>query len=135
MTDKAAAPSCSLDARDFKDRVAWISALNGKFLRDHRRHGSTLALIFVPEALREVEEMIAREKGCCGFLDFRLRTARDRVELTITVPEGQEADADVLLAPFYGNQAGTGRCSRRDGDGNYHSWGETWLIRRIKSQR
>lgn len=107
MTDNATAASCSLEARDFKERVAWIAALNDKSLRGHRRQGSILTLTYVPDALREVEKMIAREKRCCAFLDFNLRTPHDTVELSIMVPEGQEANADVLLAPFYDSQAST----------------------------
>jgi len=113
MTDTAtAAPFCSLEARDFKERVAWIAGLNDKFLQDHCRQGATLILTYASEALPEVEKMIAREQECCAFLGFHLRATGEAVELTITVPDGERANADLLLAPFYDNRAlaGTSSC-------------------------
>jgi len=105
MTQSAsAAPFCSLEARDFIERVAWIAALNDKWLRDCRRRGASLILIYASEARNEVEEMIAREQKCCAFLEFNLRATNGTTELTITVPEGQEANADGLLAPFHDSQ-------------------------------
>lgn len=106
MTDTAtAAPLCSLAAGDFKERVAWIAALNDKFLQDHCRQGATLTLTYAAEALPEVEKMIAREQQCCAFLGFNLHATAEAVELTITVPDGERANADLLLAPFYDNRA------------------------------
>lgn len=108
MTQSAsAALSCSLEARNFTERVAWIAALNDKWLREYRRQGTTLTLIYASDASHEVEEMIAREQECCPFLGFYLRTIDGVTELTITVPEGQEANAGGLLAPFHDSQAST----------------------------
>lgn len=108
MTQSAAAtPSCSLETHDFKERVSWIAALNDKWLRDYRRRGASLILIYASEARNEVEEMIAREQKCCAFLEFNLQATNGTTELTITVPEGQEANADGLLAPFHDRQAST----------------------------
>lgn len=99
--------SCSLEARDFTERVAWIASLNNKWLRHYRRRGASLILIYASEARNEVEGMIAREQKCCAFLEFNLRAMNGTTELTITVPEGQEANAGGLLAPFHDSQAST----------------------------
>lgn len=101
----SAAPACSLEARDFKQRVAWIAALNDRSLQNHRREDAVLTLTYAPEALAEVEEMLAREQECCAFLGFKLRKTSDVVQVTITVPPGHRANAEILLAPFYDNRA------------------------------
>ncbi|MFC3715556.1 hypothetical protein ACFONC_05255 [Luteimonas soli] len=104
MSQISSPPVCSLEARDFKERVAWIATLNARSLRGHRRQGATLILTYAGEAFPEVQEMVAREQDCCAFLRFDLRKAAETVELGITVPNGQEDNADALLAPFHAAQ-------------------------------
>ena len=49
-------------------------------------------LVFAPSAatLRRIGEVVAREKRCCGFLDFRVRTGGipGAIRLDVTGPEG-----------------------------------------------
>jgi hypothetical protein len=97
-------PACSLEARAFQERVAWIAALNQKSLLRFERQGRTLTLTYDANALHEVEEMVARERDCCAFLEFDIQTGDD-VVLTITVPVHADESSDRLLAPFYNPQA------------------------------
>jgi hypothetical protein len=55
----------------------------------------------------EVADMVARERECCAFLGFEMRTTNAGTELIVTVPEDQADNADALLAPFDGSGANT----------------------------
>jgi len=72
-------------------------------LRD--RHGCGAELIGGGARLRlreaagpEVGDLIRREAGCCGFLDFELAADGDRVRLDITSPSAQGARVAAFLA-------------------------------------
>ncbi|MGH8077963.1 MAG: hypothetical protein ACREPE_11650 [Lysobacter sp.] len=109
MTDAtSSAPACSLEAPAFKDRVAWITALNQKYLRESRRQGTQLTLTYDVAASREIEEMVARERECCAFLGFEIRPGSNDVQLIISLPDQAAEQADALLAPFYGNPSTQG---------------------------
>lgn len=97
-------PSCSLESRAFQERVAWIATLNRQFLRSSERNGRFLRLVYDSAALGQVEEMVARERDCCAFLDFELRQGA-AVELIVTVPAHAEEHAEQLLAPFHQPEA------------------------------
>lgn len=104
MTDgTSSVPACSLEARDFQERVAWITALNQRFLRRSQRQGSTLTLTYDAAARPQVEDMVSRERDCCAFLEFEVINADSEVELRITVPANATDNADALLAPFQGD--------------------------------
>lgn len=95
-------PACSLEGRAFQERVAWIAALNQRYLRSAQRQGPTLTLTYDPAARADVEP-ISREQECCAFLDFGIADTHEEVRLTITVPAHAAPQADVLLAPFQGD--------------------------------
>ena len=102
--------ACSLDGHDFQERLTWIAALNARALRSHRRDGRRLILTYAPDAIPEVQDMIARERECCAFMSFDLQTTADAVELTIAVPEHAREAADVLLDPFSGSPVHAAAC-------------------------
>lgn len=105
MTDSAPpAPACSLEARAFQERLAWIAALNQKFMQRVQRLGNNLTLTYDAAALPQVEEMVRRENDCCAFLQFEVTNAGEEVELSITVPAHATENADALLAPFLGDE-------------------------------
>lgn len=105
MTDNTSAgPACSLEARAFQERLAWIGVLNQSFLRRSQRQGNTLTLTYDAAARSQVEDMVSRERDCCAFLEFEVTNADEEVELRITVPLHATDNADALLAPFQGNQ-------------------------------
>lgn len=92
--------ACALNAADFKGRVADIRNLARRSLRSSRREPLRLHLTYGPEALAEVEGLVAAESECCGFLDFDLRQEAEAVQLTITAPVEALAAADELFAHF-----------------------------------
>jgi hypothetical protein len=91
---------CTLAAGDYKNRMAWIAALNREALREKRRDDLRLALTYAPEAGERVREMVRREKRCCSFLEFDLREDADAVRLTIMAPEEAREAAELLFEPF-----------------------------------
>ena len=97
--DAALAIACTLDAPDFKERVAVIRDLASRYLLSSKREHLALRLTYAAEALPEVEDLVAKESDCCAFLDFDLR-AGDRVKLTITAPKSAALAADELFAHF-----------------------------------
>jgi hypothetical protein len=98
--DATLAIACTLGAGDFKERFAGIRALANRSLSSSRRRPLQLDLTYGPEALAEVEELVAKESDCCSFLDFDLRHDADAVRLTITAPMEALAAADELFAHF-----------------------------------
>jgi hypothetical protein len=99
-TDTALAIACTLGAGDFKQRAASIRDLARRSLRSSRRQSLSLELTYAPDALSEVEDLVARESECCGFLRFELATDATAVRLTITAPVEALAAADELFAHF-----------------------------------
>lgn len=109
MTDMAIpGPACSLEGRAFQERIAWITELNGKYLRRAQRQGTTLTLIYDPAARHDVEALVSREQECCAFLEFRIADNSEGASLAITVPAHASRDADALLAPFQGGRSTAG---------------------------
>jgi hypothetical protein len=105
MDQPASAPSCSLDGHAFQERVASIAAFHARALVSQQRVGCRLVLTYADGSGPEVADMVARERDCCAFLDFEIRTTNAGIVLTITVPENQADHADALLAPFDGSDA------------------------------
>ncbi len=98
--DTALAIACTLGAGDFKARVAAIQALASRSLVSSRREPLRLHLMYVPDALAEVEDLVAEEAECCNFLHFDLQNDSDAVRLTITAPIAALPAADELFAHF-----------------------------------
>lgn len=98
--DTALAIACTLGADDFKGRVADISDLARRSLRQSRREPLTLHLTYDSDALAEVQDLVAKEADCCAFLDFDLRHDAAGVYLAITAPPFVAEAADELFAHF-----------------------------------
>lgn len=98
-SDTALAVACTLDAPDFKHRVASIRNLASRHLLSSHQEHLALRLTYAAEALPEMEKLVAKESECCAFLDFDIR-AGDQIELTITAPESAALAADELFAHF-----------------------------------
>lgn len=97
MTREEKPIACTLGIGDYKDRMAWIRALNKRALRDHARDGLALRLRYASDAADTVRELMRRETACCGFLRFELREAPDAVQLTITAPDSARDAAEMLF--------------------------------------
>lgn len=104
--DTALAIACTLGAGDLKQRAADIRDLAYRSLRQSERQGLTLYLVYDREALAAVEDVVAKESECCGFLDFDLRHDTSGVHLAITAPASAAEAADVLFAHFAPELAG-----------------------------
>lgn len=100
MSDTEAPVACTLEATAYINRLADIRNLVGRALKASRREGLSLYLTFEPEARSDVEEMVAKEKACCAFLDFQITHGAGGTKLTITVPPGAVDSADELFAVF-----------------------------------
>ena len=84
-------------------RLAAILALTRDALQGFERRGLVLDLSFASTAAERVQEMVRKEKDCCGFLKFDLREVEQGVRLTITAPEEAREAADFLFEQFVGS--------------------------------
>jgi hypothetical protein len=92
--------ACTLDATDFKERVAGIRALARRSLRNADRTPLSLELTYGPEALEEVRDLMRNEQTCCPFLTFDLKSNSRGVVLTVTAPQAAAKAADLLFDHF-----------------------------------
>lgn len=92
--------ACTLDSQAMEARLAEIQRLTARHLRTHRVDGPTLRLVYGADAASEVARIVELERACCAFLRFEVSNATERVELTITAPEHDGADAQWLFAQF-----------------------------------
>jgi hypothetical protein len=111
-TTEAAPIACTLDAGDFKERLAWLADLNRRALIGSRRDDLRLELTYAPHALEDVRKLVRREQHCCAFLDFDLREGGDAVRLVVTAPEEAREAAELVFDPFQskGDTASTASC-------------------------
>lgn len=99
-TDTSPPIACTLDTDSFKNRLAWIAALNARALARSRRNDLTLTLEYQRDAIDDVRELARGEQACCAFLDFRLDEHADKLVLTVTAPETARDAADMLFQQF-----------------------------------
>ena len=92
--------ACTLDAGDYKSRLAWIAALNAEALRDERLDGPRLELTYAAGARERVLQMVRQEQACCGFLGFEVREDAEAIRVTIEAPEGVRDAIETVFAPF-----------------------------------
>jgi hypothetical protein len=112
MTIVEASPiACTLAPGAFKDRTAWIAALNKEALRKYQRRDLILELSYAPEARERVHEMVRNEQACCGFLAFELHETRNEIRLTVTAPETTREAADALFEQFVVNAPAPSSCA------------------------
>jgi hypothetical protein len=112
MTIVEASPiACTLTPGAFKDRTAWLAALNKEALRKYQRRDLILELSYAPEARERVHEMVRNEQACCGFLAFELHETRNEIRLTVTAPETTREAADALFEQFVVNAPAPSSCA------------------------
>lgn len=92
--------ACSLGSGDYRERLAWIADLNAWALREQRREGLTLELVYGPEARGGIHELVRREKACCGFLSFEVQEEPAAIRLAIAAPAEAGSMLDSLFEPF-----------------------------------
>lgn len=108
---------CTLDARDFKERLDWIANLNARALLEARRDDMRLELTYQPDAFEEVGELVYREQRCCPFLQFDLNVDAAAVRLIVTAPEEARQAAELVFEPFLSKSANAspGSCGWKPG--------------------
>jgi len=112
MTIAEASPiACTLAPGAFKDRLAWIAALNKDALRKYQCRDLVLELSYAPEAHARVREMVHNEQGCCGFLAFELHETGNEIRLTVTAPETAREAADALFEQFVAGAPAPSSCA------------------------
>jgi len=97
-----------LSGQDFKTRLAWIADLNRKSLKQTHRADLQLTLTYDHGALRQVEELVERERACCSLLSFAILSDKDGVSLSITAPEDAREAADSVFEPFMSARQSSG---------------------------
>lgn len=103
--------ACTLAPGAYKDRIAWIAALNRDALRRREHSDLTLDLRYAPQARTRVREMVRNEQACCSFLSFQLREDPDEIRLTITAPENARGAADALFDQFVAGAPPQSNCT------------------------
>ena len=92
--------ACTLGASDFKERTASIRDLARRSLRHASRTPLGLTLIYAPDTIEEVRDLVRKEQSCCAFLAFDLKENAAGVLLTITAPGSAADAADALFDHF-----------------------------------
>lgn len=93
--------ACTLSSAALMGRLDWIRRVTSRSLVSHRLSGSTLHLTYRHDAKAEIEQIVASERECCSFLEFKLLEAPDGFELTIYAPDDVAgADARWLFDQF-----------------------------------
>lgn len=105
--------ACTLDAGDYHARMRWISDLQARHLKSHRREGLTLHLSYPPAAADEVRDLVAQESKCCAFLAFELVEIPGEIALTITAPEEAAVASEEIFAGFLSGAGKTAACGCR----------------------
>jgi len=101
--------ACTLPSAALPERLARIRQVTNQSLLSYHLDGKNLQLRYRREAAAELEQIVDAERGCCSFLQFDLKTARDAVELNIHAPAGVDADAQWLFAQFLPTATATSR--------------------------
>jgi len=111
MTIVEAAPiACTLAPGAYKDRLAWIAALNQDALRGYERRDLILGMRYSLDARARVQEMVRNEQACCAFLAFELQDLGNEIRLTITAPERAREAADTLFDQFLAKASTPSSC-------------------------
>lgn len=100
MTTAALPIACTLGPGDYRERMAWIAALNRMALRDFTQDGRRLVLTYAPDAAELVRELVRREQDCCAFLTFTVQEDPEAVRLTVEAPAEAGESAAALFEPF-----------------------------------
>jgi hypothetical protein len=92
--------ACTLGADDFKERTEWIRNLSRHSLLKADRSPLTLSLTYRSDATSDVDQLVAKERACCSFLDFDIHHDPEGIRLRITAPPDAGEVADILFDHF-----------------------------------
>ncbi len=74
-------------------------------LCEHHREDLRLELIYKPDAVENMREMVRREQRCCAFLSFSIHENQDVVRVVIRVPPEARELARMVFESFLGKAA------------------------------
>jgi hypothetical protein len=91
--------ACTLEAGEMAERGREMEALARAALLRRTRTGNSLQLIFrrTPQVEAGIASLVQRERQCCSFLTFEVKSGGDEVVLDISGP----ADAQPVLDAIY----------------------------------
>ncbi len=94
--------ACSLGAEALASRLATVTAIGQRSLLgvDRSTAMPTLRFRSDPPTLAALEQFVAAERACCGFLDLSLREADGVLMLAIAAPAEGAAVVEGLVAAF-----------------------------------
>jgi len=81
--------ACSLNDEEFKERRLLVRKSVLAHVTHQQKHPSGLILHFEdgPDVRAQVENFVALERECCGFLTFKISQPDDGLSLFIKSPE------------------------------------------------
>ena len=92
--------ACELTTPALRERKAWLQQQLGGHLRTHQwlSEGLALQLVYTPESVAIISELVQLEAQCCPFLrfDLRVHSGTGLLELDLTGPPGTRAFLDLL---------------------------------------
>jgi hypothetical protein len=95
--------ACSLASGDLRERRTVIRELNRRALLARSRDGLQLRLTYDAAAEEEVRDLVALERECCSFLDFRMDHRDGHVLVTITAPIGSTEAVEEIFSELAGD--------------------------------
>ena len=98
--------ACSLDAQDYRERLASIRRLGEEALLDvkTRPDGAALSFQDSDQVRAELASIVEAEAACCSYLDMSVRSERERLILTIVAPPDAMPVVRDMTASFRGAQ-------------------------------
>jgi hypothetical protein len=93
MSSKLPLIACSLEGDDQRARLAeWTELISHATAREGTDGGVRYSFAPDDELETRINMLAAAEHACCAFLEFDVRRAGDRVELSVNAPaDAQEA--------------------------------------------
>jgi hypothetical protein len=92
--------ACTLNATDFRQRLAEMAAVGSAALLDADHDGRRARLRFADGVRDRVDAIVAAESSCCAFLDMDVTEEAGAVVLSIAAPEGAELVLEELVDSF-----------------------------------
>lgn len=107
MNEHVAAPdvACTLNDEEFKERRALVrkTILAHVSGRQRRPTGIKLDFVDAPNVRAHVENFVALERQCCGFLTFTMSPPEEGLTLFIEAPDAGQDTLDRLAAAVSAN--------------------------------
>src|SRR5689334_9235283 len=79
--------ACSLDASRAAVRLSEMAALGRDGLLESEVDGASARLLFTADVRARLEDVVAAERDCCGFLAFRWEAHDDGLALIVDAPD------------------------------------------------